>query len=748
MSNDIETIDLCCSDSDPDDSSLSPSSDGDSIKQEKDVRKYSNGVGTTVAVSSASAKRGASRSPYVSEKCERRYPRGESYGGRSKSDGLTSGKTQPLLSLNGPPRGQRRRTQRRMLTIDFDGASSDDGDDSSDLDHDDDSDSALLHQNHQISRRMGPSAVRRGDNLEMTPNDLDDPSVKRPPVVTQGSWSEMGETTCGTASASCAGSPCSSIELPRYGGCKRTASTRRRRNSSPSVVLLLSSDNEEEEEEEATTTDRRHTSDETASTSSVPLPPKVPPSRGISDGNSDDLDLVSPVFRPQFASSSAASTLDVPCSPCNPDRGSDELDLVSPGFRPQLTSGSGASNPLDVTPPRAPYEVNFENDSDDSCLISPMFQSKLTFSSGASDSNVTSPKARSQLHLENEDSEDSDLASPVFQPQINAIRTPIKRSPLSWGHSISMDLQSPFFQPELTAAVSASGGSRSSAVSVRRRVPVPPLCPALLNELGGRLYPDLRHTFIRYLTSHARTVRQASYQRASFDAAVRAATALALRRDPIRSAESMRRLRGVGGDLASVLKEAAAAKGGGRDISYVPARGRFSAVAPAALVAMVEFERDNPEQPLCSMEELVQRINAFIDIKAGVMLNQEISYYLNKDTMDPGWSQVKKLCASNVNACIVPLLKERRKKYMCDSGIVYELLDEGRILAKRLWDALQNGTSTTYMGPLRQLAAESVDQDYGNVTMSMDFREGGGGSKSLHKMCDILDEHGVPYGKF
>ena len=52
------------------------------------------------------------------------------------------------------------------------------------------------------------------------------------------------------------------------------------------------------------------------------------------------------------------------------------------------------------------------------------------------------------------------------------------------------------------------------------------------------------------------------------------------------------------------------------------------------------------------------------------------------------------------------------------------------------------------MGPLRQLAAESVDQDYGNVTMSMDFREGGGGSKSLHKMCDILDEHGVPYGKF
>ena len=29
--------------------------------------------------------------------------------------------------------------------------------------------------------------------------------------------------------------------------------------------------------------------------------------------------------------------------------------------------------------------------------------------------------------------------------------------------------------------------------------------------------------------------------------------------------------------------------------------------------------------------------------------------------------------------------------------------------------------------------------------MSMDFREGGGGGKSLHKMCDQLDTRGVPY---
>ncbi len=40
-----------------------------------------------------------------------------------------------------------------------------------------------------------------------------------------------------------------------------------------------------------------------------------------------------------------------------------------------------------------------------------------------------------------------------------------------------------------------------------------------------------------------------------------------------------------------------------------------------------------------------------------------------------------------------------------------------------------------------------VDEEFGAVTMSMDFREGGGGSKSLHKMCDQLDIRGVPYGE-
>jgi hypothetical protein len=48
-------------------------------------------------------------------------------------------------------------------------------------------------------------------------------------------------------------------------------------------------------------------------------------------------------------------------------------------------------------------------------------------------------------------------------------------------------------------------------------------------------------------------------------------------------------------------------------------------------------------------------------------------------------------------------------------------------------------------GPLRQLACDTVEDIYGNVTISMDFREGGGASRKLHDMCNFLDEYRIPY---
>ena len=63
------------------------------------------------------------------------------------------------------------------------------------------------------------------------------------------------------------------------------------------------------------------------------------------------------------------------------------------------------------------------------------------------------------------------------------------------------------------------------AYATKRKVPtpaIPAMSASLLKEIGGKLYPDLRHNFVLALTSHARRLRHNAYQRAAFEAALRA----------------------------------------------------------------------------------------------------------------------------------------------------------------------------------------------------------------------------------
>ena len=101
-------------------------------------------------------------------------------------------------------------------------------------------------------------------------------------------------------------------------------------------------------------------------------------------------------------------------------------------------------------------------------------------------------------------------------------------------------------------------------------------------------------------------------------------------------------------------------------------------------------------------------------------------------------NQVQKLCNENVRADRQPLIKQRSRKNMSRSGIIFELLEEGKNTAMKLKSSMF--TVPTH-GPFRQLASDNVDEMYGNVTLSMDFREGGGGSRKLHDMCNFLDEY-------
>ena len=259
---------------------------------------------------------------------------------------------------------------------------------------------------------------------------------------------------------------------------------------------------------------------------------------------------------------------------------------------------------------------------------------------------------------------------------------------------------------------------------------------SLVKEIGGKLYPDLRHNFIIALTSHAKKLRNNSYQRASFDSALRSIVVISLHMRPLRSAEAARRLKGVGSVFYDLLKESVkGSKGKGITITT----GKFSCVATAALVALLELEEANSSVASANgssypMEDVIRNINTLLCSRSNAALNQSTETYLNASNLDPGYGQLKKLASTNATVEYGgPFIKERKKKNACPSGVVFELLDSGRELAKKLRTEARNPIEP---GPLRQLPNDTVEEQYGNVTMSMDFREGGGGGKSLHGICD------------
>ena len=284
-------------------------------------------------------------------------------------------------------------------------------------------------------------------------------------------------------------------------------------------------------------------------------------------------------------------------------------------------------------------------------------------------------------------------------------------------------------------------------------IPTPPL--PLLNSIGGKLYPDLRHHFIRALIKHAKVCRQYAAQRGTFDASLRAVLILSLRQHPVRTAYSCKAIAGIGDDLIQVLTEAA-----GEAISkpkrgvpktkstsatiYNPPVGKFSTFGPAVLVAMLKWTEDNPKQPLCPVGELLKRARIYVDSQV-VKLDHEIDYYLTKTNLCPEWGQVRKLCAENFHARVDACLKERHSKAVCceNDGLVYELLPAGVKLAKRMQWALTQAHAEP--GPMRQLPSKYVSKEYGCVTICVDQREGGGASIGLHRLCDELDVANAPY---
>ena len=279
----------------------------------------------------------------------------------------------------------------------------------------------------------------------------------------------------------------------------------------------------------------------------------------------------------------------------------------------------------------------------------------------------------------------------------------------------------------------------TNASNTNRKIKVPTPAIPVANEIGGKLYPDLRNHFISTLLKFAKITRTVLHQRSQMEHAIRAIIDLAFYPFPIRTVEGVQAIKsgsmGKNGPLLGVLKEDAPKKK--KDTVYNPPRGKYVCAASCAIAVMFDFEAGKQGDERCiTMEELIENINHKTHFSNGGKMNKGVDYYLDKKNMDPSWLQVRKLAS-------LGYIKQRSRKKACASGIVFELEEKGRNIARIVKGKMRQGTCP--VGPMRQLASFTVPEEFGNVTVVIDHREGGGNGKGLHTMCDFMDHAEVPY---
>jgi hypothetical protein len=137
----------------------------------------------------------------------------------------------------------------------------------------------------------------------------------------------------------------------------------------------------------------------------------------------------------------------------------------------------------------------------------------------------TKPKLKTSLHDDIEvlddgsDSSSSKSSAELFTPrpfEKNATKPAMQNQCPNSSFS-SSKLSTP-------CAFSPAATSPTLGAYAKRKVPtpaIPAMSASLVKELGGKMYPDLRHNFLVALASHARRSRNNSYQRATFDSSLR-----------------------------------------------------------------------------------------------------------------------------------------------------------------------------------------------------------------------------------
>ena len=380
-----------------------------------------------------------------------------------------------------------------------------------------------------------------------------------------------------------------------------------------------------------------------------------------------------------------------------------------------------------------------------------------------------------QAPNDDDDSEDDD---DLFNFSTGLLR-PASASSKRAAASSAVSQQIVVTNPYLPSKPRASFAAAAAATPASRPIPFP--YPKLTER--AKQYPDERARFLLAFWQYARAnCTRRSFERPKLDAVAKRVVRLAVGTDhPVRSLEELVRTSGGTGSssvnaynkVRDDFRQELAQGGFDRLITPVVTTApttstssssssnnqRYYSISEACLVTLLMHAETARGPGSGTTDELlpaalVEKENwmALVDmipaidrkllpVCPGRLTRRDdpdwgAEHYLQQSTRSMEFLQVSKLESKDVGPFI--------KRHSVKGSIHYELLPAGYERALRIRTRQFPEPEGHYRcSKIRSL--QEVDPKYPNICLGVDLREGGGGAKTLHQMCNTLEMMKCPY---
>lgn len=291
-------------------------------------------------------------------------------------------------------------------------------------------------------------------------------------------------------------------------------------------------------------------------------------------------------------------------------------------------------------------------------------------------------------------------------------------------------------------------GGNTPTVRGQNGIPEPFPYPFPLTA-HAKLYPDVRARLLLSSWKYGRSLTRDSYNRPKLDVIATRVHQLALCNFPIRSLEEWL-TRGPRQSVTTFRQQITNVReelrrGSWESIKVNAGINKFYSITEACLVALSMSVASMPiESTWVPLSDLIPRIDSLLDpmvpgkLTRRGMEDNGAGHYLESSTRSIEFLQIKKL-EVKLGDC-GPYIKRHRVK----GEVQYELLPEGLTVAEKIrareFPAPPGAYRCSKIESLRD-----VDDDYKTICVGVDYREGGGGTCTLHRMCNTLDIKRVPF---